>query len=73
MNEVEVIIIFKRYSDKKKERVIKAPALLFSPAILSHLTHSWPGVNYVCKAKYKTLGNIQIYYNTFPLQRHLDF
>ena len=42
MNEVEVINIFKRYSDKKRERervMIKSPALLFSAAIWSHLAH----------------------------------
>ena len=52
MNEVEVINIFKRYSDKKKERLIKSPSFLFSTMIWSHLAHSWPGINYMCKAKY---------------------
>ena len=57
MDEVEVINILKRYSDKKTVRVIKSPEFLFSIAIRSHLAHSWPGLNYMCKAKYKTLGN----------------
>ena len=56
MNEVEVINIFKRYSDKNTEKVIKSPAFLFRAAIWSHLAH-WPGLNYLCKANYKTLGN----------------
>ena len=43
MTEVDVINIFKGYSDKKTER--------------SHLAHSWPGLNYMWKAKYKKLGN----------------
>ena len=28
-----------------------------SAANWSNLTHSWPGLNYICKAKYKILGN----------------
>ena len=55
MNEVEVINSFKRYSDEKTERVTKSPAFLFSAAISA--AHYWPGLNYMCKAKYKTLGN----------------
>ena len=55
MNEVEVINVFKRYSDKKAERVIKSPAFLFRAAIWLHLAHSWPGLNCMCKAKYKTV------------------
>ena len=57
MDEIEVINIFKRYSDKKTERVTRSPVFLFSAAIWSHLAHSWPGLNYMCKAKYKKLGN----------------
>ena len=57
MNEVEVINIFKRYSDKKRQKVIKSPAFLFSAVIWSHLAHSWPSLNYMCKAKYKTIRN----------------
>ena len=30
---------------------------LFSTAIWSYLAHSWSGLNYICKAKYKTHGN----------------
>ena len=41
----------------QRERAIKLPAFLFSAAIWLHLAHSWPGLNYMCKAKYKTLGN----------------
>ena len=39
MDEIEVINILKRYSDKKRDRVIKLAALLFA-AIWSHLAHS---------------------------------
>ena len=39
------------------ERVIKSPALLFSAVIWPYLAHSWSGLNYMCKTKYKTLGN----------------
>ena len=56
MDEIDVINILKRYKDKK-DRVIKSPAFLFSAAIWSHLAHSWPGLNYMCKAKCNTLGN----------------
>ena len=28
-----------------------------SATIRSHETRSWPGLNYMCKAKYKTLEN----------------
>ena len=55
MDEIEVINILKQYSDKKTVRVIKSPAVLFSVVIWSHLAHPWPGPNYMCKAKYKTL------------------
>ena len=55
MNEVEALNIFKHYSDKKT--VVKPPAFLFSTMIWSHLEHFWPGLNYMCKAKYKTIGN----------------
>ena len=53
MNEIEVINVLKRYSDKKTERErerqreIKSPSFLFSAAIWSYLEHSWPGLNYV--------------------------
>ena len=57
MDEIEVINISKRYSDKKTGRVIKSPAFLFSAAICSHLAHSPPVLNHMCKTKYKTLGN----------------
>ena len=57
MIEVEVINIFKRYSGKKTERMTKSIMFLFSAAIWSHLAHYWPGLTYMCKAKYKTLGN----------------
>ena len=57
MDEIEVINFLKRYSDKNTERVTKLPVFLFSAAIWSHLAHSWPDLNYMCKAKYKTLGN----------------
>ena len=50
--------ILKRRDDKKnRNRVIKSPLFLFSAAIWSYLTYSWPGLNFMCKAKYKTLGN----------------
>ena len=57
MDEIEVTNALKRYSNKKIERVIKSPAFLFSAAIWSNLAHFWSGLNYMCKAKYKTLGN----------------
>ena len=56
MDGIEVINILKRCSVKKTKRVIKSPAFLFA-AIWSQLAHSWPGLKYICKAKYKTLGN----------------
>ena len=28
-----------------------------SATIWSHETHSWPGLNYMCEAKYETLQN----------------
>ena len=57
MDEIEVITILKRYKDKKTERVIKSPAFLFSTAIWPYLAHSRSGLNYMCKAKHKTLEN----------------
>ena len=57
MNEIEVINIFKRYSYKKTEGVIKSPAFLFRAEILSRLAHSCPGLRYMCEVKYRTLGN----------------
>ena len=45
MDQIEVINVFKGYSDNKTERVIKSPAFLFSVA------YSSAGLNYVCKAK----------------------
>ena len=41
---------------KRTESVTKSPAFLFA-AIWLHLAHSCPGLKYMCKAKYKTLGN----------------
>ena len=53
MDQIEVINVFKGYSDKKTGRVIKSPAFLFS------VVYSWTGLNYVCKAKQKkTLRNV---------------
>ena len=57
MNEIEIINILKRYSDKKTKRLIESPEFLFSATIWSHLAHSWPRLNYMCNVKYKTLGN----------------
>ena len=54
MDETKIINILKRYSDKKTERVIKSPDFLFSASLWPHLAHSWPGLNYMCKTKYKT-------------------
>ena len=51
MDEIEVINVLKQYSDEKTgSDKIRA-------AILSYLAHSLSGLNYMCKAKYKTLGN----------------
>ena len=41
----------------KRQREIKSPEFLFNAAIEPHLAHSWPGLNYICKVKYKILGN----------------
>ena len=41
----------------KRQRVKKSLVFLFSREILSHLAHSWTGLNCMWKAKYKTLGN----------------
>ena len=57
MDEIEVINVLKRNSDKKTERVMKSPTFLFSTAIWSYLAHSLSGLNYMCKATCKTLGN----------------
>ena len=43
---------------------MKEPAFLFA-AIWSHLVQSWPVLKYMCKAKYKTLGDRYIHYNYF--------
>ena len=37
MDEIELINILKRYSDKKTDREIKSPAFSFSAAIWSYL------------------------------------
>ena len=50
-----IINILKRCSDKKTDGVIKSPAFLFSTKIWSHLAHYWFSLNYMCKAKYKTM------------------
>ena len=49
--------ILKWYSNKKTETAIKSLAFLFSAAVWLHLAYSWPSLDYMCKAKYKTLGN----------------
>ena len=41
----------------KQERVIRSPEFLVSASIWSHLVHSLPGLDYICKTKHKTLGN----------------
>ena len=81
MSEVEVINIFKPYSKRKKKRDREtetetkrreSPAFLFSAGVWSHLAHSWPSLNYMCKAK-KHWEIDKYIITTFPLQRHLDF
>ena len=67
MDQIDVINFLKQYSDKKTERVVKSPLFLFNAASLSHLAHSRPGLNYMCKVKYKTLGNEQIRYSYFSI------
>ena len=57
IDEIEVTNVLKRYSDKKVERMIKSSAFLCSAVIWSYLAHSWPGLNFLCKARYKTLEN----------------
>ena len=58
MDEIEVRNNLKGYSNKKTERVIKSPAFSFRTTIWSYLSHSWSGINYICKAKYKTVGYV---------------
>ena len=72
MDEIKVINILKRCSDKEAERVIKPPAFLFE-AIWSYLAHSWPGLKYMCKEKYETLGNRQVHYNYFSITKTSSF
>ena len=66
MDEIEVINILKRYSDKKTEReggregetdrqTENHHLFLFCAAIWPYLAHSWFVLNYMCKTKYKTL------------------
>ena len=68
MDEIEVINILKRYSDKKTEREREGERerqtdrqtenhhlFLFCAAIWPYLAHSWFVLNYMCKTKYKTL------------------
>ena len=62
MNEIEVVNILKQCSDKKIDKVIKIPRFLYA-AIWPHLTHSWPRLKHMYKAKYKTLGYRQKHYN----------
>ena len=57
MDEIELINIFRIQGNSDKKTVIKPLAFSFSAAILSHLSHSWPGLNYMCKAKHKTFEN----------------
>ena len=57
MDEIEVINVFKQYNNKKAERMTKLPAFLFSAVSWSYLAHYWPGPNYMCKVKCKTLAN----------------
>ena len=40
MDEIDVINVLKRYSNKKTEKVVKSPAFLFSAAIWSYLAYS---------------------------------
>ena len=72
MDEIEVINILKRCSDKKAERLIKSAAFLFA-AIWLHLAHFWSGVKYMCNTKYKHLEIDKYIKITFSLQRHLNF
>ena len=51
MDKIEVINVLKRYCDKKTERERE------SAVIWSCIAHSWTGRNYMCKAKYETLGS----------------
>ena len=51
MDDIEVINILKQHRDKKTD------GESHQRFYFSHLAHSWPGQNYMRKAKYKTLGN----------------
>ena len=55
------------------ESVIKSPAFLFSAAIWSYLVLSWPGLSYVWKAKYKTIGHVYMHYNYFSITATSSF
>ena len=55
MDEIEVINVLKRYSDKKRER--ETERFLFSAAIQTYLANSWSDISYMCKVKYKIFAN----------------
>ena len=56
MDKIEGTNVLRRYNNKKIERVIKSSAFFIKCcdlAIFLYLAHSWPGLNRLCKAKYK--------------------
>ena len=71
MDEVQVIDNLRRHSNKKAERL--PSVFLFSAAIWSHSAHSWPGLHYMCKEVYETLGNKYIHYNYFSIRTKSSF
>ena len=71
MDEVQVIDNLRRHSNKKAERL--PSVFLFSAAIWSHSAHSWPGLHYMSKEVYETLGNKYIHYNYFSIRTKFSF
>ena len=71
MREIEVELFLKRYSVKKKERLIKLPEFVFSAEIGCRLALFWLGV--CVKQKIKHLEMDKYIIINFALQRHLAF
>ena len=46
-----------RETERQREAESEPSVFLLSAAIWSYLAHYWPGLNYIFKAIYKTLGN----------------
>ena len=72
-NEIEVVNVLKRCSEKKREKVIKLPVFLLSAEKWSYLVHPWSSLNYTCKAIYKALGNGKIQCDFFSITTASSF